>query len=145
MRKEQTMDHLTGPKLYHLERSLPERRVLKLDRARGARIVSVAGDVWITEGGRYDDVVLATGESAVLERDGTAMITPFDSADVEVVLPVAAEAAPFARPTIDAALVERHTRAARRLRARAMAAMFTDAVEWVRAKLRPAAQPECCA
>ena len=139
------MDSLTGLKLYHLESSLPERRVLKLKRARGTRIVSVAGDVWITEDGRYDDVVLATGESAILERDGTAMITPFGSADVEVVLPVAAETARWVLPTIDAEQIERHTRAARSLRAQAMAAMFTDVVEWARAKLRPAERPECCA
>lgn len=140
------MDYLNGPKLYHLDRSLPERRVLKLDRARGARIVSVAGDVWITEDGRYDDVVLASGESTVLERNGTAMITTFGSADVEVVLPVAADAATSTHLTIDPATLERHIRAAQRMRAQAMGTMFADAVDWVRAKLRPAApRVGCCA
>jgi len=138
------MDSLIGLKLYHLEGSLPERRVLKLQHARGARIVSVAGDVWITEDGRYDDVVLATGESTILEHDGMTMITPFGSADVEVVLPIA-ESVRWARPKIDIELVQRHATAARRLRAQAMAGMFTRAVEWVRARLRPAARPECCA
>ena len=88
------MDKIAGPKLYHLDRSLPERRVLKLSAAQGARVVSLAGDVWITEDGRYDDVVLAAGESAVLERNGMAMITTFDSADVEIVPPATAEAKP---------------------------------------------------
>jgi hypothetical protein len=139
------MDYVAGPKLHHLDRALPERRVLKLIRARGARVVCVAGDVWVTEDGRYDDVVLAAGESAVLERDGMAMITPFGSADVEIVLPVAAEAAPYGHLAIDAALIERHTQAARHLRAQTIAAMFADAVGWLRAKLSPAPQRECCA
>ena len=139
------MDRLTGIKLYHLDRTLAERRVLKLSAARGARVVSLAGDVWITEDGRYDDVVLAAGESAMLERNGKAMITPFDSADVELVLPAHAEAKLFERPAIDARAVERYTRSAQRMRARAMYAAFADGVEWLRARLRPAPRPERCA
>lgn len=141
------MDSLTGIGLYHLDRSSPERRVLKLRAAKGARIVSLAGDVWITEDGRYDDVVLGAGESAVLERNGMAMVTTFDSADVEVMLPATAEAALVERPAIDAEMVERQVQAARRLRAQAMAKAFADVVEWVRGKLRPAPRThtECCA
>lgn len=139
------MDKIAGPRLYHLDRSLPEHRVLRLTQARGTRIVAVAGDVWVTEDGRYDDVVLAPGESAVLERDGMAMITTFDSADVEIVPPATAEAKSFELPAIDAELVERYTHAARRMRAQAMATAFADAVEWLRAKLRPAPRTECCA
>lgn len=139
------MDKVAGPKLYHLDRSLAERHVLKLSGVRGARVVCIVGDVWVTEDGRYDDVVLAAGESALLERDGMAMITPFGSADVEIVLPATAEAAPIRRPPIDAELVERCIHAARRMRAQAMAAAFADAVEWLRARLRPAERPECCA
>ena len=139
------MERLNGITLYHLDRRLPERRVLKLNAARGARVVSLAGDVWITEDGRYDDVVLAAGESAVLERNGMAMITPFESADLEIVLPATADAKAFERPAIDAALIERYTRSARRERAQAMAAAFAHAVEWLRGKLRSAGRPECCA
>jgi hypothetical protein len=143
------MDNAAGPKLYHLDRSLPARRVLKLHAAQGARVVSLAGDVWITEDGRYDDVVLAAGESAVLERNGMAMITTFDSADVEIVPPAIAGAKRESllpeRPAIDFDLVARYTRSARRMRAQAMAAAFADAVEWLRARLRPAPRHECCA
>ena len=139
------MDYVAGPKLHHLDRALPERRVLKLPRARGARVVCVAGDVWVTEDGRYDDVVLAAGQSAVLERDGTAIVTPFGSADVEIVLPVAAEAAPYGHLAIDAALIERHTQAARQLRTQAIAAMFANVLEWLRARLSPVPRRECCA
>ena len=140
------MDHLTGLKLYHLDRSLADRRALKLTGARGARIVSIAGDVWVTEDRRYDDVVLAAGESTVLERDGMALITAFDSADVEVVLPAAGEAAAaIAVPSIDDALVGRHVRAAHRMRVQAVRAAFAGAAEWVRGKLRPARRSGCCA
>ena len=139
------MDYVAAPKLYHLDRALPERRVLRLTHARGTRIVAVAGDVWITEDGRYDDVVLAPGESAALERNGMAMITTFNSADVEIVPPATAETKSLEGPAIDADLVERHTHSARRMRAQAMAASFADAVEWLRARLRPAQRPECCA
>jgi hypothetical protein len=143
--KEPDMDYVAGPKLHHLDRALPERRVLKLMRGRGARVVCVAGDVWVTEDGRYDDVVLVAGESAVLERDGMAMITTFDSADVEIVPPAVAGTESFELPAIDAELVERYTRSARRMRAQAMATAFADAVEWLRVKLRPAPRTECCA
>lgn len=139
------MDYVAGPKLHHLDRALPERRVLKLTAARGARIVCLAGDAWVTEDGRYDDVVLAAGESAVLERDGMAMITPFGSADVEIVPPAAAEAAPYRHLRIDAAQIERHTQAARQLRAQTIAAMFADALEWLRVRLSPAPRRGCCA
>lgn len=139
------MDKIAGPKLYHLDRALPDRRVLRLTHARGTRIVAVAGDIWVTEDGRYDDVVLAPGESAALERDGMAMITTFDSADVEIVPPPTAEAKPFERWGIDPELLQRHIQSAHRLRAQAMATAFADAVEWLRAKLRPAERPECCA
>lgn len=125
------MDYVAGPKLHHLDRAVAEARVLKLTNARGARVVCIAGDVWVTEDGRYDDVVLAAGESAVLERDGTAMITPFGSADVEVVLPVAAQAARYRHLRIDAALIERQVLAARRLRAQTIAALCADAIAWM--------------
>lgn len=139
------MDHLNGANLHHLDRHVPGARVLKLKHARGTRIVAVAGDIWITEDGRHDDVVLAAGESAALERDGMAMITTFDSADVEVVPPAGAATAMGETRPIDGELIDRQIRAAHRLRAQAMAAAFADGVEWLRAKLRPAPQRECCA
>ena len=139
------MDKIAGSTLHHLDRALPERRVLRLTHARGTRIVAVAGDIWITEDGRYDDVVLAPGESAALERDGMAMITAFDSADVEVVPPVKAEATIGTGDKIDTDLIELQMRAAHRLRAQAMGTAFASGIEWLRARLRPAAQRECCA
>ncbi|MBI3375927.1 MAG: DUF2917 domain-containing protein [Betaproteobacteria bacterium] len=139
------MDYVAGPKLHHLDRAVPERRVLKLQRARGARVVCLAGDVWLTEDGRYDDVVLAAGESAVLERDGMAMITPLGSADVEIVHRVTAQAAPYGYLAIDAALIERHMQAARHLRRQAIATMFANAVGWLRARVSHGPRRECCA
>jgi uncharacterized protein YjiS (DUF1127 family) len=124
------MDCAAGPKLHYLDRALPERRVLKLKGARGARVVCVAGDVWITEDGRYDDVVLAAGESAMLERDGMAMITPFGSADVEIVCP-----ATTGLPG-DTESLEGHLRAARRLRALALATLPAGVIAWVRGRGR---------
>ncbi len=86
----------TGPRLHHLDQAAAERRVLKIGRARGVRVGCIAGEVWITEDGRQDDVVLSAGESAVLERAGLAMITPFGSADVEIECPEAPVATAFA-------------------------------------------------
>ena len=139
------MDHLNGANLHHLDRGVSGRRVLKLTQSRGTRIVAVAGEIWITEDGRHDDVVLAAGESAVLERDGMAMVTPFQSADVEIVQPGQAARMLIERPVIDPEVVARQVRDARRLRAQAMGKAFADGVAWLRAKLRPAPQHECCA
>ena len=112
------MDIRGTPHLVHLSSALPETRLLRLPNARGHRIVSLSGDVWVTEQGRSDDIILRPGESVTLRFPGTALVMAFGSADIEVVPPPAVE-----DPTavwLDAVdNFEEYDRAARRLRAEA--------------------------
>jgi len=110
------MDIRGTPHLVHLSAALPETRLLRLPHARGHRIASLSGDVWITEEDRTEDVILQPGESVTLQGPGTALVMAFGSADIEVVPPPAAE-----DPTVawlDAVQnFEDYERSARRLRA----------------------------
>ncbi len=85
------MDIRGTPHLVHLTGALPDSRVLRLPVGRGHRIASLSGDVWITEEGRQDDVILRAGEAIMLQSPGTALVMAFSSADVEVVPPPAPE------------------------------------------------------
>lgn len=139
------MDRSTGSRLRHLDQAVRGRSVLKIERARGARVVCIAGEVWITEDGRQDDVVLSAGESTVLERAGLAMITPLGSADVEIECPDKAAETRLRPTTGDTAYTEDYVLAVRRMRAQAMAGVFADAIRWLRARVRPSDRHACCA
>ena len=139
------MDLSTGPRLHHLDQAVPGRSVLKIERARGARVACIAGEVWITEDGRQDDVVLKAGENTVLGRAGLAMITPFGSADVEIEFPERVAIPPFRSVTADTPPREHYIDAARRMRAQAMVSAFAGAIRWLRARVRPADRNACCA
>jgi len=133
--KESNMERYGTPHLVHLTAALPEARVLRLPDARGHRIVSLSGDVWITEQGHQEDIILRAGDAVMLRAAGMALVMAFDSADIEVVPPPAAE-----DPTaawIDAAEhFEAYEQAARRLRAEA----FRDAFVAVGRRIRSAGQ-----
>ncbi|MCG6877019.1 MAG: DUF2917 domain-containing protein [Betaproteobacteria bacterium] len=85
------MDIRGTPHLVHLTAALPEARVLRVPDARGHRIVSLSGDVWITEQDRHEDIVLHAGQSVTLQAPGMALVMAFGSADIEVVPPPAPE------------------------------------------------------
>lgn len=112
------MDIHGTPNLHHLSASAPDARFLRLPRARGYRIVSLSGDVWITEQDRQDDIILRAGDAVTLESTGTAIVMALNSADIEVVPPPAPEDVSAA--WIDAVEhFEEYDQAARRLRAQA--------------------------
>jgi Protein of unknown function (DUF2917) len=120
--KESNMDHRGTAHLVHLTDALPEGRLLRLPDARGHRIVTLSGDVWVTEQDRTEDIVLHAGDAVTLKAPGTALIMAFGSADIEVIPP------PSGVEAIDAASdarvnFERYEQIARRLRAEA----FRDA------------------
>jgi len=116
------MDIRGTPHLVHLSAALPEARLLRLPDAAGHRIVSLSGDVWITEQDRPEDIILRAGDSVTLRTHGTALVMAFGSADIEVVPPPASEdrTADWIHATEN---FEAYERAARRLRAEA----FRDA------------------
>jgi hypothetical protein len=122
-RKESIMDDRGTPHLVHLTKALPNSRVLRLPEARGHRIVSLSGDVWITEQNRREDIILHAGDTVTLRAPGTALIMAFGSADIEVVPPAAREDVTEAW-TGAAVNFERYEHVARRLRAEAFRDTF---------------------
>jgi hypothetical protein len=130
-RKESTMDIRGTPHLVHLTAALPGSRLLRLPDGRGHRIASLSGDVWITEQGRQEDVILRAGEAVTLQSPGTALVMAFGSADIEVVPPPA-------RDDLTAAWAdavehfEAYEHSAKRLRAQA----FADVIATVGCSVR---------
>jgi Protein of unknown function (DUF2917) len=121
-KKGSIMDIRGTPHLVHLTVALPDARILRVPDARGHRIVSLSGDVWITEEGRQEDIILHAGDAVALQSPGTALVMAFDSADVEIVPPPApADLTPAWVGAVDH--VEQYERTARRLRAEAFGEM----------------------
>lgn len=125
------MDIRGTPHLVHLTAALPGARLLRLPDGSGHRIVSLSGDVWITEQGRQEDIILRAGEAVTLQSPGTALIMAFGSADIEVVPPPAREDQ-SAVWTDAVEHVEDYEHAARRLRARAFSEMIATIGRTVR-------------
>ncbi len=48
---------------------------LALEQARGARVKSVRGTLWITQEGDREDHVVRAGESFTVERDGVTLVS----------------------------------------------------------------------
>jgi len=69
---------------------LSKRHVLAVAGTRGVRIRSRRGSVWVTQDGDLRDVVLAAGETLVVERDGALLVQALESAWVSVTEPAAA-------------------------------------------------------
>jgi len=129
------MDIRGTPHLVHLSSALPETRLLRVPHAHGHRITSLSGDIWVTEQGRPQDIILRPGESVTLQSPGTALVMAFGSADIEVVPPPAREDLTAAWVDV-AENFERYDHAARRLRAEA----FREITATVACKVRYAAR-----
>jgi hypothetical protein len=132
--KEPTMDLRDTPDLVHLSDAAEDGRWLRLEPARGYRVVAVAGDVWITQAGHIEDYVLHPGQALALDSPGAAIVSAFGRADVEVIAPPAPPG-PDPLPIVTAQVLERAQREARRLRAQAVHDMFAAAAGWVRARV----------
>jgi hypothetical protein len=114
--KETIMDHRGTPNLVHL--TAADARILRVPHARGQRIASLCGAVWITEEGRPEDIILRAGESVTLQGPGTALVMALGSADVEVIpAPALEDRSARWQDAVDH--FEDYDRAARRLRAEA--------------------------
>lgn len=51
---------------------------LRLHTARGTRVRSLAGTLWVTVDGERDDHVLARGESWVIDSDAPVLVSPLN-------------------------------------------------------------------
>jgi Protein of unknown function (DUF2917) len=121
------MDLRATPKLVHLSQS--GRRSLRLEAAKGYRIVAVSGEVWVTQTGFIEDYVLRPGDALTLDSPGQAVVTSFGPADIEVIAPPVAAFEP--PPKLSYTTIERAQHEAHRLRAQAMREMFGAASAWV--------------
>jgi hypothetical protein len=66
---------------------LPKRQIFALAGVRGARLRSHRGALWVTQDHDRRDVVLAEGESLVIERDGRVLVQALDAALLSVTTP----------------------------------------------------------
>jgi hypothetical protein len=57
---------------------------LRLSDARGWKVKSVNGTVWITQEGDSRDIVIRPGQSFVLDRNGTALLSALNDADLRL-------------------------------------------------------------
>lgn len=67
------------------------RRSMRIERARGTRLVCRQGTAWITMDGDDRDIVLAPGASFVVDSDGVVTVgalRPGQCIDVDIVRPV---------------------------------------------------------
>jgi len=55
---------------------------LRVRDAQGWRVQAINGTVWITQEGDSRDIVLRHGQSFVLDRNGTALLSALDDADL---------------------------------------------------------------
>ena len=67
--------------------ALARGELLNLDGARGARIVSHCGTVWITQDGDLRDIVLQKGEAFELDRATPAIVQAFEASTVTIAEP----------------------------------------------------------
>jgi len=143
------MDLRATPNLVHLSDAGPGQRLLHLTPAAGYRVLAVSGEVWITQAGQIADYVLRAGEALTLDSPGTAIVTSFGPADIEVIAPPAAAPLEWP-PAISAEVIEQALRRAHELRAQVMHELFAAgaarlrsfarrALSWI--GLRPGAHP----
>jgi len=62
---------------------------LPLVRARGARVRSVRGMLWITQEGDATDHIVNAGEDFVVSRDGVTLVAALDGPSTVVITPPA--------------------------------------------------------
>ena len=60
------------------------RSIHRLENARGKRVTCVQGPVWLTQQDDPRDVILASGQSFVLDRQGVAVVYAFRGATITV-------------------------------------------------------------
>jgi hypothetical protein len=66
------------------ELALSAGQVLTLDDARGVRIRSRAGTVWITQEGSARDDIVGPGDAIVVARNGRTVVQALQSARISI-------------------------------------------------------------
>lgn len=81
--------HLAGGRTLELETGhepiyLKKHQHLRINEACGWTVHAVAGTLWITQDGDMRDIVLEAGDSFILDRDRTALLSPLNEAQVSL-------------------------------------------------------------
>ncbi|WP_144630010.1 DUF2917 domain-containing protein [Bordetella genomosp. 13] len=63
---------------------LPRGAAAQLRQVLGVRILCRAGTLWVSEDGRADDLVLQSGQSALVGNDRAIVLTGLPCAEVEL-------------------------------------------------------------
>jgi hypothetical protein len=66
------------------ELSMRAGQVLTFDDARGTRIASTMGIVWVTEEGDVKDHIVGPGDAIVLRRGGRALVQALQAASISI-------------------------------------------------------------
>jgi hypothetical protein len=64
--------------------ALPAQSVHRIENAKGIRVSCVRGPTWVTQESDPRDLILAAGQSVVLDRPGLAVIYAFKDAVITV-------------------------------------------------------------
>jgi hypothetical protein len=79
---------------------LDDGQTLRLQDARGASVLVLSGEVWLTQEGEARDVVLTAGGRHLIERDGLSVLQALDDARVAIERAGATGSAASSRPAI---------------------------------------------
>ena len=66
---------------------LPPGAAVQLRQALGVRILCRAGTLWVSEDGRADDLVLQSGQSAMVAGDRSLVLSGLPCAEVDIQQP----------------------------------------------------------
>jgi hypothetical protein len=71
---------------------LRAHQIVRFDDATGVAIVCLRGELWLTQDGDLDDVILGPGESFTLDRPGLALIEALKASSLRVEVPLELDA-----------------------------------------------------
>jgi DUF2917 family protein len=63
---------------------LPARAIRRIEDGEGLEVTALSGTVWITQAGDTRDVILAGGQSFILDRNGRAIVYALRDATIVV-------------------------------------------------------------
>ena len=74
-------------RLDHTAVHLAEGETISVIDAKGARVAVTRGRIWVTQEHDIRDVMLTTGQSFILDRDGTAVVEALLDAEIALDAP----------------------------------------------------------
>ena len=80
----------TGIRQEYAAQAIEKNKILEVNQAFGAAVECLEGSVWITLDGDSRDVVLAAGQTFVVDRDRRTLVQALDAARVRLTAPLCA-------------------------------------------------------